>query len=117
MFFQIHDRAKSVLPDGLLVKRSISYSLAAKNLRVYADDQHFLVIGSVEDADPPAFRQVTGGPPQKIVLQFHRAGVLIAEYLATLRVDPGHHVPNRAIFPRSVHCLENQQEGIATGRI
>jgi len=68
MLFQIHDRAKSVLPDGLLIKRSISDSLAAKNLRVYADDQNLLVIGSVEYADSSSFRQVARGPPQKIVL-------------------------------------------------
>src|SRR4029077_2641568 len=111
--FQTHNGPKSALPDRLLIERSTCNSLAAKNLRVYADDQNLLVIGSVEYADSSSFRQVARGPPQKIVLQFHRAGVLIAEYLATLRVDPGHHVPDRAIFPRSVHRLKYQQDGIA----
>ena len=88
-------------------------SLAAENFGVHADDQNLLVIGSVEYADPSPFWQVTGGPPQKIVLQFHRAGVLIAEHLTALRIDPGHHVPDRAIFPRSVHRLKYQKDGIA----
>jgi len=47
------------------------------------------------------------------MLQFDRAGMLIAEYLTTLRIDPGHHVPDRAIFPRSVHRLKDQKDGIA----
>ena len=29
---------------------------AVENLGMYSDDQHLLVIGSVEDADPPALR-------------------------------------------------------------
>jgi hypothetical protein len=32
-----------------------------------------------------------------------------------LRIDPGHHVLDCAVFPRRVHCLENQQVSIATG--
>src|SRR6202011_1326584 len=73
--FQTHNGPKSALPDGLLVERSTPNSLAAENLGVHADDQHLLVIGSVEYADPSPFRQVTGGPPQKIMLQFRRAGM------------------------------------------
>ncbi len=52
-------------------------------------------------------------PDRRATLQFHCAGVLIAEYLATLRIDPGHHVPDRAIFPRSVHRLKYQKDGMA----
>ena len=104
--FQIYDGAISALPDGFLVERSIPNSLAPENLGVDADDQHLLIIGSVEDTDPPAFWKVTGGSPQKIVLQFRRAGMPIAEYLTALRIDPRHHVLDRAILPRSVHRLE-----------
>ena len=45
---------------------------AAENLGMDAHDQHFLVVGAVEDADPPAFGQIAGGAPEKIVLQFGR---------------------------------------------
>src|SRR6266480_118426 len=113
MLFQIHDGAKSALPDGFLVKCSISKPLAAENLGVHADDQHLLVIGSVKNTDPPTFWQVSGGSPQEIVLQFCRAGVSITEHLAALRIDARHHVPDRAIFPRSVHRLKYQKNGIA----
>ena len=41
-----------------------------------ADDQHFLIIGAVEDADPAAFRQVAAGSPEKIVLQFRDTRML-----------------------------------------
>jgi hypothetical protein len=106
---------KSVLPNGVLVEHAISKSFAVEDLGVHADDQHLLVIGSVEDANPSQFRQVTGGPPQKIVLQFRRAGVFVAVYLTALRIDPEHHVLDCAVFPGCVHRLENQETGIAIG--
>ena len=82
---------------------------------MHADDQHLLVIGSVEDADPPAFRQIARGAPEKIVLQFRGAGMFEAENLAALRVDPGHHMLDGAIFSRRIHRLKDQQDGIAVG--
>ena len=69
---QIHDGAIPVVPDRLLVVRRVWEPFAAENLRMHAGDQHLLVVGSVEDADPPAFRQITGGAPEKVVLQFGR---------------------------------------------
>jgi hypothetical protein len=44
---------------------------------------------------------------------FGRAGMFIAEHLTALRIAPGHHVPDRAIFPRSIHRLKYQKDGIA----
>ena len=82
---------------------------------MHAGDQHLLVVGSVEDADPPAFRQIAGGAPEKIVLQFGGAGMLEAEYLAALRIDPGHHVLDGAVFSCRIHRLKDQQDGIAVG--
>jgi hypothetical protein len=40
-----------------------------------------------------------------------------AEYLTALRVDPGHDVPDGAIFARRIHGLKDQQDGIAIGRV
>src|SRR5450631_4319926 len=40
-----------------------------------------------------------------------------AEYLAALRIDPGHHVLDSAIFSRRIHRLKDQQDGIAVGRV
>ena len=90
---------------------------AAQNLGMHAGDQNLLVIGSVEDADPAAFRQVAGGAPEKIMLQFAGAGMLEAEDLAALRIDARHHMPDGAVFSCRVHRLENQQHGMAIGRV
>ena len=113
MLLQIHDGAIPVLPDGLLVTQLVREPLAAKYLRMHADDQHLLVIGAVEDADPPAFRQTAGRAPEKIVLQFLGARLLEAENLAALRIDPGHHVLDGAVLAGGVHRLKDQQDGIA----
>ncbi len=67
--------------------------------------------------DSSAFRKVAGRAPEKIVLQFTGAGMFEAEDLASLRIDPGHHVPDRAVLSGSVHGLENQQYRIAIGRV
>ncbi len=82
---------------------------------MHADDQHLLVIGAVEDADPPAFRQIARGAPEKIVFQFCGAGMFETEYLAALGVDPGHHMPDGAVFSCRIHRLKDQQDGMAVG--
>ena len=55
------------------------------------------------------------GAPEKIVFQFGGAGMFEAEHLAALRVDPGHHVPDGAVFSRRIHRLKDQQDGMAIG--
>jgi hypothetical protein len=65
----------------------------------------------------PRFRQIAGGAPEKIVLQLGGAGMLEAEHLAALRVDPGHHVPDGAVLSRRIHRLKDQQDGVAVGRV
>src|SRR6476620_10030555 len=63
---QMHDGPILFVPDSLLVVYRTGQPFAAENLWMHAGDQHLLVIGAVEDSDPPAFRQFTGGAPQKI---------------------------------------------------
>src|SRR5664279_2898 len=58
MSFQVDDRPIPLLPDAVRVGRNIGQAFAAQNLRVNARDQHFLVVGAVEDADAPALRQI-----------------------------------------------------------
>ena len=84
---------------------------------MHSNDQRFLVIGSVEDADPPAFRQIARRAPEKVVLQFRWAWMLEAEYLAAFGVDPGNDVPDGDVFSRSIHGLKDQQDSIAIGRV
>src|SRR4051794_27782545 len=49
------------------------------------------------------------------MLLFRRAGMAVAEHLATLRVDPGHHVLDDPVFSSRIHRLENQQDGVGVG--
>ena len=112
MALQIRDRPIPLVPDRLVVVRRVREPFAAEDLGMHADDQHLLVVGPVEDADPPALRQITGRAPEKIVLQFRGAGMFEAEYLAALRIDPGHHVLDGAVFSRRIHRLKNQQDGM-----
>ena len=84
---------------------------------MHANDEHFLVVGTIEDADPPAFRQPAGRAPQKIVLQFLGARLFEAEHLAALRIDPGHDVPDGAVLAGRVHPLKDQQQGVAARRV
>ena len=72
MPLQTLDRAVTLAPEGLVVVRRFGERFAAQDLRMHADDQHFFVIGPVEDADAPALRQIARGAPQKVVLQFGR---------------------------------------------
>ena len=108
MFLQIHDRTIPVVPDLLVVMRRVRDRFAAENFGMHANDQHFLVIGSVENADLPAFRQIAGGAPEKVVFQFGGAGMFEAEHLATLGVDPRHHMSDGAVFSRRIHRLKDQ---------
>jgi hypothetical protein len=65
--------------------------------------------------DPSPFRQIARGAPQKIVFQFRRAGMFVAERLTTLRVDAGHHVLDGAVFSRRIHRLKDQQDSMTIG--
>jgi hypothetical protein len=115
MSLQIHDRTIAVVPERLVVVRRVCKPFADEKFAVHADDQHLLVIGSIEDADPPAFRQIARGAPEKIVLQFRGTWMLEAEYLAALRIDPGHHVLDGAILSGRIEGLKNQQNRVVIG--
>jgi hypothetical protein len=80
---------------------------------VHAHDQHFLVIGAVEDADAAALGQFAGGAPQEVVLELRGAGVLEAHHMAALRVDAGHDVLDHAVLAGRVHGLEDDQQRVA----
>ena len=115
--FQVHDGAIPFVPDGFLVAKLFREPLAAENLRMDPNHQHFLVIGAIEDADPPAFGKPKSRTPEKIVFQFFGAGLFETGYFAALRIDSGHDVPDGAVFPGGVHPLKNQQQGITVGRV
>ena len=84
---------------------------------MHPNDEHFLVVGTVEDPDMSALRQPACCAPEKIVRQVFFARLLETRHLAALRVNPGHHMANRAVLPGRVHALENDQQRIVVGRI
>ena len=49
------------------------------------------------------------------MLQFLGAGLLGAENLSTQRIDSGHDIANGTILSRTIHTLEDKQQGVAAG--
>ena len=74
---------------------------------MHSNNKYLLVVGTIEDADAPPFRQMTGRAPKKIVFQFFGARLFKAKNLATLRIYAGHDVPDGAILASGVHTLKN----------
>ncbi len=70
-------------------------------------DQHFLVIGPIENSNLPAFGKPANCAPKKIVFQLLGARLFEAGNLAALRIDPRHNMPDGAIINSSVHPLKN----------
>src|ERR1019366_4034720 len=117
MLFEVHYGAIPLLPNILLVAQLFGQPLGAKNLRMHANNQHFLVIRTVEDADPAAFRKSARSAPKKIMFQLFGTGLFETEDVAAFRIDPGHDVTDGAILAGTVHTLENQQQRISVGRV
>jgi hypothetical protein len=117
MLLHVHDGTIPFLPDCLLIEESLRKPLTAENLWMYANDEHLLVVRTIKDADPPAFRQPAGRSPEKIMFQFLRTRLFETENLAAFRINPGHDVPDGAVLTGGVQPLKNQQQGIAVGRV
>lgn len=116
MLFQLHNGAKPVLPELPGLTLGIGKSLVQRQLRMNVHDEHFLVGGAVEDSDPSPLRKPVVGPPKKGMLQFLRARLLERVHLTTLWIDSGHDVTDRAVFPRRIHSLKDEQQRVAIGR-
>jgi hypothetical protein len=117
VLLQVRDGFIPLLPNVLPVAQLRGKSLAAENLRMHSDDQHFLVIGTVEDADAAALRKPARRAPEKVMFEFFSARLFEAEDFAALRIHAGHDVPDGAVFAGAVHALENEQQRIAVGRV
>src|SRR5215510_11734828 len=66
MLFEIEYRFIAFFPDGLLVQKLGRDGLISQDFRMYADDEHLLVIRPIEDADSAAFREALCRPPKKV---------------------------------------------------
>ena len=82
---------------------------------MHANDQHFLIIRTIEDANPAAFGKAAGAAPEKIMLQFLGAGLLETVNLAPLRIDAGNDVADGSILSGAVHPLKDQQQCVLVG--
>ena len=76
------------------------------------DDQDFLVVGAVEDADVAALGQLLLVAPQVVVVEVGAGRDLEAADLDALRVDAAHDVADRAVLAGRVHRLEDHHHAV-----
>ena len=91
--------------------------LPGEHLGMHPDDEHLLVVGAVEDADPAALGQATRRAPHEVVVELLVGGRLERVHLGPLRVHPRHDVLDRAVLPGGVHALEDQEQRPAILRV
>src|ERR1039458_8725067 len=96
MLLQVHDGTIPLLPNGRLVVQLVWKPFVPEKLRMYSNDENLLIVGAIEDGDPPAFGKPVRRAPEKIMLQFLGAWLFETEYVAALRIDPGHDVADGA---------------------
>ena len=58
MVFEIPDRPVPALPNRFLAILDSRQALIAQDFRMNPNDQDFLIVGSIENTDPAAFRQL-----------------------------------------------------------
>src|SRR6516162_9579187 len=84
--------------------------LPLQDILVHAHDEDLLVIGPVEDPDPPPLRQRLGVAPEEVVVEVLLRGLLEREDLAALWIYSRHDVLDRAVLAGRVHRLEDEQQ-------
>src|SRR5436190_15606562 len=117
MVFPISDMLETLFPDVLIVQRLVRQLLKLQYLRMHADDQHFFVMRTIEDADLSAFRQIFLAAPKKIVIKLLRRWLLERHDLTTLRINAAHHVLDRPVFTGRVHRLKEHKQRVLILRI
>ena len=84
---------------------------------MHSDDEHLLIVRTIEDRDPTTLREIGGRSPEKVVLQFRCRRLLEAVDSTTLGIDAGHHMSDRAVLPRGVGRLKDQEYRVMIGRV
>ena len=105
------DVAEAALPHVALGSRSWEM-LPGQEVRVDADDQHFFVVGAVEDGDIAPSREYFGAAPHEVVFQFLGRGRLETGHVHALRVHPAHHVADGPVLAGGVERLDDHQQAI-----
>ena len=75
----VTDRAQPVVPEITRLDAAFGQALRGEVLRMHAHHQHFLVVRTVEDADPAPLRQPQRGAPEEIVVELLGLGCLKLE--------------------------------------
>jgi hypothetical protein len=91
--------------------------LRAQQVLVDAHDQDLLVPRAVEDADPPALRQVPRVAPEEVVVELLGRRRFEGRDLAARRVHAREDVLDRRVLARGVHRLEEQEHRPAVLRV
>src|ERR1700730_2009614 len=108
MAFELTNILEAMLPDILSgeVRRQL---LPFQQFGMDAYDQHFLIMGPVENADVAAFRQGVVDPPQEMVGKLLSAGRLEVMDFTAQRIYAGHHVLDDAVLARRIHALKHDE--------
>src|SRR4051812_35818582 len=117
-FFEAVDVVVARLPKvtEALFARFPRKQLAVEKFRVHPYHKHLLVIRSIENRDRAGRRQHPHRSPEKMVQPFFLCGCFKAVYIDTLRVYTGHHMFDRAVLPRCIERLkDNNQRMLLTG--
>jgi len=62
--------------------------LPLQDILVHAHDEDLLIVGAIEYADLPTFRQASDVTPQEVVVEILLRGLLERRDPAALRIDP-----------------------------
>src|SRR5260370_23250487 len=100
-------------PDAALPRRR-GQPLRVEQVRMHPDDEHLLVVGPVEDADPAPAGQRALVTPEEVVVKLFRGWLFEGPDRYPLRVDTAHHVLDGAVLARGVESLQHQEhaEGV-----
>ena len=106
---EVADVLEALVPDPRRheLRREL---LRVEQLIVHAYDEHLLVVGTVEDPDAAALRQRAEASPHVVMVELLLRGRLERGHVAALRVDTREDVLDRAVLPRRIHRLEDQEQ-------
>ena len=84
---------------------------------MHAHHERLLVVAAIENADPPALRQLLHAAPEIVVIEILARRPLERRHLAALRIHARHHVLDRPVLSRRIHRLEDEQHRPAILRV
>jgi hypothetical protein len=79
---------------------------------VDARGENVFVVGTVEDADHAARRDLGVDAPEEVVAGFEGGGHFEGGDVAALRINSGEDMADGAVFAGGVHALEDDEQGL-----